>query len=62
VEALDLTSMPLPLAVGVALGFFAIAVAISIWWRGRFRYGPLEWAMRVLTDRPARRPAVEKNE
>jgi uncharacterized protein len=33
------------LAVGVA----AIQIPFSVWWLGRFRYGPVEWLWRRAT-------------
>ena len=35
-------------ALGAAVGFFAAAVTISFWWRGRFRNGPLEFILRSV--------------
>ena len=37
---------PLWEGVTVGLAFFAIACLTSLWWRRRFRHGPLEWVMR----------------
>ena len=28
---------------------FGLQIGLSVWWLGRFRYGPLEWAWRSLT-------------
>jgi uncharacterized protein len=49
------TFSPLALA-GFVLAVFAVQVAGSALWLRRFRYGPLEWALRWLTN--ARRPAL----
>jgi len=47
----------IPPATGLALcvGFYALQVPFSMWWLGRFRYGPAEWLWRTLTygARPA---------
>jgi uncharacterized protein len=45
---------PLALSGFVAVTF-AAQVAVSALWLGRFRYGPLEWALRWLTN--GQRPA-----
>ncbi|KAB1905974.1 DUF418 domain-containing protein [Micromonospora sp. AMSO31t] len=37
------------------LAVFAVQLVASAWWLRRFRYGPVEWALRWLTN--ARRPA-----
>jgi uncharacterized protein len=34
------------LAIGVVV--YAVEVAISVWWLGRYRYGPVEWLWRSL--------------
>jgi uncharacterized protein len=38
-------------ATGIALALFAFALQVywSIWWAGRFRYGPVEWLWRSFT-------------
>ena len=33
----------------VVLAFFAMQIAFSHWWMGRFRFGPAEWLWRSLT-------------
>jgi len=33
----------------VVLGEWLVAIALSVWWLGRYRYGPLEWLWRALT-------------
>lgn len=33
----------------IALGVFALQVALSHWWLARFRFGPMEWVWRSLT-------------
>nr|WP_246851478.1 DUF418 domain-containing protein [Patulibacter sp. SYSU D01012] len=39
-----------PLVVlGVCAAIFAGQLALSAWWLGRHRYGPIEWALRALT-------------
>jgi uncharacterized protein len=35
--------------VGIVIGFFAVQVLVSLWWLGRFAYGPAEWVWRALT-------------
>ncbi|MCO1613178.1 DUF418 domain-containing protein [Micromonospora tulbaghiae] len=35
----------------IALTIFAVQVATSAWWMRRFRYGPVEWALRAWTHR-----------
>jgi uncharacterized protein len=35
--------------VPVVLGFYALQVAASHWWLGRFRFGPMEWLWRAAT-------------
>ncbi|MEE6260450.1 DUF418 domain-containing protein [Plantactinospora sonchi] len=45
-----------PLALfGFALAVFAVQLTLSALWLRRFRYGPVEWVLRWLTN--ARRPA-----
>jgi uncharacterized membrane protein YeiB len=39
----------LPLALGSALVFCALAVLFSYAWRKRYEKGPLEWVMRKVT-------------
>ncbi|MGC4790106.1 DUF418 domain-containing protein [Micromonospora sp. DT178] len=48
------TFSPLAL-VAFALAVFAVQLVVSALWLRRFRYGPVEWALRWLTN--ARRPA-----
>jgi uncharacterized protein len=46
----------IPLAIAV----WGINLAFSVWWLGRFRFGPLEWLWRSVTylaPQPMRRPA-----
>ena len=33
----------------VVFGQWAVMIAFSVWWLGRFRFGPLEWVWRTLT-------------
>lgn len=33
----------------VVLGQWVIMIAFSVWWLGRYRFGPLEWLWRTLT-------------
>ena len=33
----------------LALGIYTIQVLLSIWWSGRFRFGPVEWLWRSLS-------------
>lgn len=42
--------------VAYALAFYAAAVAASLWWRRRFRYGPLEAFIRQVTERSGPAP------
>ncbi|MEV0156946.1 DUF418 domain-containing protein [Micromonospora sp. NPDC050686] len=42
----------------IALAIFAVQVAVSSWWMRRFRYGPVEWALRAWTHR--KRPAMRR--
>jgi uncharacterized protein len=47
--------------VPFVLALFALQVAFSHWWLGRFRFGPAEWLWRTATYGrlpPMRRPAV----
>jgi uncharacterized protein len=47
--------------VPFVLALFALQVAFSHWWLGRFRYGPAEWLWRTATYGrlpPMRRPAI----
>ncbi|WP_077000681.1 DUF418 domain-containing protein [Variovorax sp. KK3] len=48
-------------SVLVALGLFGCQMVASRWWLGRFRYGPVEWALRALTTAawPAMRREAE---
>lgn len=52
------------LGVLLALAVAAIQVPVSVWWLGRFRFGPAEWIWRSLTYgraqpmRPGDRAAV----
>lgn len=39
-------SVSMALAIGIAL--YAAQVALSAWWLGRYRYGPVEWLWRTL--------------
>lgn len=45
-----------PALLGLALAVFAGQLVLSALWLRRFRYGPVEWALRWLTN--ARRPAL----
>jgi len=43
----------------ICIAFFAVQIAFSRWWLGRYRFGPMEWLWRALTygERPTfRRP------
>jgi uncharacterized protein len=42
----------------MALVIFAVQVPLSIWWLGRFRYGPVEWMWRGATY--GRLPALKR--
>ena len=33
----------------IVLGQWAVMIAFSVWWLGRYRFGPLEWLWRTLT-------------
>ena len=33
----------------LTIGIFLVQVPLSVWWLGRFRFGPIEWAWRSLT-------------
>ncbi|GAA4347827.1 DUF418 domain-containing protein [Variovorax defluvii] len=33
----------------ITLALFGCQMAVSAWWLGRFRYGPVEWGLRALT-------------
>ena len=33
----------------IVLGQWAVMIAFSVWWLGRFQFGPLEWLWRTLT-------------
>ena len=33
----------------IVLGEWAVMIAFSVWWLGRYRFGPLEWLWRSLT-------------
>ena len=35
--------------LGLAILIFVLQLVFSGWWMARFRYGPLEWALRALT-------------
>lgn len=37
------------LSLALAIGFFAVQAAFSMWWLQRYRFGPLEWLWRCLT-------------
>ena len=37
----------------LALGVMAIEIPFSVWWLGRFEYGPVEWLWRRVTYGPA---------
>ena len=41
----------------ICIAFFAVQIAFSHWWLGRYRFGPMEWLWRALTygERPAMR-------
>ncbi|MYA15721.1 MAG: DUF418 domain-containing protein, partial [Gammaproteobacteria bacterium] len=33
----------------VVFGQWGVMIAFSVWWLGRYRFGPLEWLWRTLT-------------
>ena len=37
------------LCLAIAVGVFLVQIPLSVWWLGRFRFGPAEWAWRSLT-------------
>ncbi|WP_394348449.1 DUF418 domain-containing protein [Natronococcus sp.] len=37
--------------LGVVVLIWAIQIPLSVWWLGRFRFGPVEWVWRTLTYR-----------
>jgi uncharacterized protein len=37
-------------SVSLAIGFYVLQLLIARWWMRRFRYGPVEWLWRSLTD------------
>ncbi len=37
--------------LGVVVAIWAIQIPLSMWWLGRFRFGPVEWVWRTLTYR-----------
>jgi uncharacterized membrane protein YeiB len=41
----------LALTLGYGCAFFLVSVALSLWWRRRFAYGPLELLIRQVTGR-----------
>jgi hypothetical protein len=42
--------IPALLVFPAALGLFIMQVFVSRWWLTRFRYGPLEWVLRSVTN------------
>ena len=38
----------------LALGVMAVEIPFSVWWLGRFPYGPVEWVWRRVTYGPVR--------
>lgn len=46
-----LVGSSLALSIGYGLAFYAGAVMVSVWWRKRWLYGPLEGLIRQLTGR-----------
>jgi uncharacterized protein len=36
-------------ALALAGGIFAVQIAFSCWWLGRFRFGPMEWLWRLMS-------------
>jgi uncharacterized protein len=36
-------------SIVLTIAIFAAQVALSTWWLGRFRFGPMEWLWRTLT-------------
>lgn len=51
---LEKASLALSMAYG--MGFYVVAVALSVWWRRRFAYGPLEGLIRQITGRTSPGP------
>jgi uncharacterized protein len=41
--------LPRAWQVPFVLGFYSLQVALSHWWLGRFRFGPMEWLWRAAT-------------
>jgi uncharacterized protein len=37
------------LCLAIAVGIFLVQIPLSVWWLGRFRFGPAEWVWRSLT-------------
>jgi uncharacterized membrane protein YeiB len=48
-------------ALGAATGFFAIAVAVSVWWRRHFSSGPLEYMLRSVGQISNQRAPTKEN-
>jgi uncharacterized membrane protein YeiB len=46
----------LQLTIGYAVAFYCVAIALSLWWRRRFPYGPLEALIRQITGRTVPAP------
>ena len=50
-------------ATGIAFAIFAAQLVLSLWWLGRFDYGPVEWMLRAFTNLelpPMRRKAAQR--
>jgi uncharacterized protein len=49
-------------SIGLAVGFCVLQLFLSDWWMRHFRFGPVEWLWRSLTDlrlHPLRQPAAQ---
>lgn len=42
-------SLNRPAQMGIVIAVWALQLLYSVWWLGRFRYGPAEWVWRLLT-------------
>ncbi|MGO4617534.1 DUF418 domain-containing protein [Nocardia sp. 2YAB30] len=42
-------AVPPAVVLGIALLTYVAQLALSAWWLGRFRYGPVEWLLRAAT-------------
>lgn len=41
--------IPPATALALCVGFYALQIPFSMWWLGRYQYGPAEWVWRKLT-------------